>query len=148
MRQIDISIDTFAAIWALRRNGENSENDILMRILKDINLYNTPKNSNTLLEQDKTTPEPRPNNFLRANPSWWEVIKIALENLDGQAHLSDLYRETRNVCEQISKPIPRNLPATVRGTLEDNCSESDRYKRVRDVFTMPNGKHRGFWGVR
>ena len=33
MRQIEVSVDVFAAIWATRKDGENSENDVLRRIL-------------------------------------------------------------------------------------------------------------------
>ena len=33
MRTIDISTDVFAAIWALRQNGEESEDAILKRVL-------------------------------------------------------------------------------------------------------------------
>lgn len=35
-RQIEISTDVFASIWANRQEGEESENDILHRILNDI----------------------------------------------------------------------------------------------------------------
>jgi hypothetical protein len=34
MRQIDVSISTYAAIWAARKSGENSEDAILQRLLK------------------------------------------------------------------------------------------------------------------
>lgn len=33
MKQITVSVDVFARIWALHQNGEASENDILMRLL-------------------------------------------------------------------------------------------------------------------
>lgn len=33
MRQIEVSVEVFAAIWAARNDGENSENDVLRRIL-------------------------------------------------------------------------------------------------------------------
>ncbi|HCL67429.1 MAG TPA: hypothetical protein DIC56_21850 [Rhizobium sp.] len=33
MRQIEVSTDVFAAIWAARKDGENSEDDVLRRIL-------------------------------------------------------------------------------------------------------------------
>ena len=33
MRTIEVSVEVFARIWALREDGENSENEILRRIL-------------------------------------------------------------------------------------------------------------------
>ncbi|QEE46078.1 hypothetical protein FVA81_16315 [Rhizobium sp. WL3] len=33
MRQIEVSVDVFAAIWAARNDGENSEDEVLRRLL-------------------------------------------------------------------------------------------------------------------
>lgn len=49
-RTIEISTDVFAAIWAARREGEESENDILQRILQ-----NSSSNLSQVVRVAKTT---------------------------------------------------------------------------------------------
>jgi hypothetical protein len=39
------------------------------------------------------------------------------------------------------------MEATVRRTLEDNCSDSDNFRGV-DIFCMPEGKGAGIWALR
>jgi hypothetical protein len=53
-----------------------------------------------------------------------------------------------SICRLVDRHMPHEIEATVRGTLEDNSSDSDRYKGVRDIFCMPNGKHTGIWALR
>jgi hypothetical protein len=52
------------------------------------------------------------------------------------------------VCRDLDRRMPQELEATVRGTLEDNSSDSERFKGVRDIFCMPQGKHAGVWSLR
>ena len=42
---------------------------------------------------------------------------------------------------------PLRMEATVRRTLEDNCSDSDNFRGV-DIFCMPEGKGAGIWALR
>jgi hypothetical protein len=79
---------------------------------------------------------------------WWQVVEFVLDKLGRPSSLSEIYRAVTAVCKDLDRRIPRELEATVRGTLEDNSSDSDRFKGVRDIFYMPDGKHSGVWALR
>lgn len=80
--------------------------------------------------------------------AWFEVVERALINLRGKAHLLKIEAEVTNICKQMRKKIPKELGATIRGTLEDNSSDSERYKGVRDIFYSVEGRGSGIWGLR
>jgi hypothetical protein len=85
---------------------------------------------------------------LSSHSSWWEVVYTAIENLGGEDQLDYIYKEVERICRNLNKRMPKELEATVRGTLEDNCAESHRYKNVRDVFAMTKGRGQGTWGIK
>jgi hypothetical protein len=140
MRQIIVSTEVFSLLWAARQPGEESENDILLRVLSKV-----PS------PVDESVGEPKKMNQLAQSLShayWWQVIEYALENIGRPATLAEIYRAVAAVCRDSNRRMPQELEATVRGTLEDNSSDSDRFKRVRDIFCMPEGKHTGVWALR
>lgn len=144
MRQIPISTDVFSLIWSNRLPGEESENDILLRLLsKEI-----PKESEIIKKQplEELNMSSVPVNLRHGY--WWEVIEFVLEKIGRPASLTEIYRGVISVSKTLDKPMPREIEATVRGTLEDNSADSDRYKKVRDIFCMPEGKHSGVWALR
>jgi len=149
MRSIEITTEVFAMIRSQRRPGEEAESDILLRILRDIevpqehSLCSTPSPPESPLNLMRLSAD---NKLMHA--SWWEVVDQCLLNIGGEGNLSELYREFRSVCTQLGRPIPQEWEATIRGTLEDNSSDSHRWKKVRDVFCMPRGKHVGYWARR
>lgn len=155
MREIKVTTDVFALIWQLRQSGENTENDILNRILQ--RAANEPcgdKSPNGLsqpefeLRERHLEIEMEFASGLHTQSAWWQVVEAALRRLGGKAELHYIYREVKIVCVKTGKRVPRSLDATVRGTLEDNCYESHRYKGVRDVFAMAEGKGRGVWALK
>jgi hypothetical protein len=79
---------------------------------------------------------------------WWQVVEYVMQTIGRPATLAEIYRGVAEVCRDHQRRMPQELEATVRGTLEDNSSDSDRYKRVRDIFCMPDGKHSGVWALR
>ncbi len=140
MRQISVSTEVFSLIWAARKPGEESENDILLRILskKETEKPKEPKMNATGLSDLAAM----------RDAYWWQVVQCAMERLGRPSSLSEIYGAVKAVCETSGKRMPQELEATVRGTLEDNSSDSDRFKGVRDIFCMPDGKHTGVWALR
>ena len=70
---------------------------------------------------------------------WLDYIKIAMQNLGGEAYYSDLY-------EEIKKIRPLNFTpswqATVRRTVEDHCPQSANYKGVPVFQHVGRGHYR------
>ena len=142
MRQIPVSTKVFSLIWAARDPGEESENDILLRLLSG----QPPKPNRAPVESLKESNMSVPASLRHAY--WWEVVEFVLEKIGHPASLSEIYRAVTAVCRALDRRMPQEIEATVRGTLEDNSSDSDRYKNVRDIFCMPEGKHSGVWALR
>lgn len=80
--------------------------------------------------------------------SWHRMVEIALKNLGGKAHLSNIYEEVSRICIAHGKNIPKTLKQTVQGTLEVNSSDSESHKGVRDIFYMAERKGAGVWALR
>ena len=171
MRQISVSIEVFAQLWATRQAGEQDENAILERILGErqaqLIIREPMEISNHSVEEKEanmpvTMPESQvlanlarlvdsassSSGELSAHASWWEVVYAAIDRLGGEAQLHYIYKEVRQICRSLEKRMPKELDATVRGTLEDNCAESHRYKSVRDAFAMTKGRGQGTWGIK
>ncbi len=71
-------------------------------------------------------------------------IESALKNLGGIASLSDIYAEVKKVREG---PYPSSFTATIRGTIENNSSDSAKFKG-NDIFFSVKGLGSGIWGLR
>ncbi|MBZ9940342.1 hypothetical protein LB533_04410 [Mesorhizobium sp. BR1-1-13] len=143
MRTIDVSVDVFALIWSRRQDGEETEDQILRRILAGGMRENPPNREVGARHVITST-----NSGVTANSKWWEVIEYSLVRLGGESSLGEIYKTVEQISNEIGKRTPPSLEAAIRGTLEDNSSDSDRYKEVRDVFAMPRGKHAGYWSLR
>ncbi len=76
--------------------------------------------------------------------TWSEDIELALTNLGGIASLSDIYDEVKKVREG---PYPESFKATIRGTIENNSSDSAKFKG-NDLFFSVKGLGSGVWGLR
>lgn len=76
--------------------------------------------------------------------TWSEDIEVALTNLGGIATLSDIYDEVKKVREG---PYPESFTATIRGTIENNSSDSAKFKG-NDLFFSVKGLGSGIWGLR
>jgi hypothetical protein len=149
MRQIAVDTDTFSLIWAARRPGEESENAIISRVFKQESA------AKTRVDSDGGKPLPKPaSDASRKQVAnlrdgyWWQVVHYSLESLGKPSTLSDIYKVVISVCKECGRKMPTEIEATVRGTLEDNSSDSERFKQVRDVFCMPEGSGAGVWGLR
>ena len=155
MRQISISTDVFSLIWSNRLPKEESEDQILLRILSKVRSphisLKTPSAVPPLtigsIDLESRTIQKNEDLQKIKSGKWWQVIKLALEQLGGQATLSEIYKKVKILCEDAGRHIPKAFEETIRGTLEDNCGESGRYKRVRDEFCMPMGRGKGIWSL-
>ncbi len=149
MRQIAIDTETFSLIWAARRPGEESENEIISRVFKQKNASGTLVDSSGDKAMTKSATAVRHRHVANLRDAyWWQVVQHALEGLGKPSSLSDIYKAVIAISKDCDRKMPTEIEATVRGTLEDNSSDSERYKQVRDVFSMPEGTGAGVWGLR
>jgi hypothetical protein len=139
MRQIEVSTEVFGLIWAARQPGEETESDILLRILSK---------KSTVIEPVRESKKMSQHSMSLGHAYWWQVVEHIMQGIGRPASLAEIYRAVAEVCKENNRRMPQELEATVRGTLEDNSSDSDRYKKVRDIFCMPEGKHTGIWALR
>ena len=77
--------------------------------------------------------------------TWKEEITNALENLGGEAHLSEIYDYIQS---QTKKVLPTNWKATIRGTLEKFSSDSKIFNGEEDLYYSAFGLGSGVWGLR
>ena len=74
-----------------------------------------------------------------------ETIVLALKNLGGKGHYSDIYTE----CEVISKSkLTPGQKAGIRKSIEDHSSDSKNFKGKDDIFYSVHGIGDGCWGLR
>lgn len=76
---------------------------------------------------------------------WREDIEKALNNLGGQAHLSDIYCEIEKIREG---KLSQKWHSVVRGEIERFSSDSKVYNGKLDFFYSVEGKGNGIWGLR
>ena len=154
MRQISVSTRVFAAIWGARVEGEESENEILERLLLGGGevMPAQPEfcsdESGDLLDDsvDTQTREVKPMELHMNADGWLEVVVAAFQKLGRGPHSLDrIYKSVERVVRESGKPMVESLDETVRGTIYDNCAESKRWKRKRDVFRRAS---RGHWELK
>lgn len=74
-----------------------------------------------------------------------ETIMKAIGILGGHAYLSDIYTTFLNIYEG---DLPKSWKANIRAIIEDNSSDSIRYKGSEDLFYSVDGVGKGHWGLR
>ena len=154
MRNIGVSTDVFAKIWAARLPSEDSENEIISRVFD-----NYQSNTRKLLEIEGNKMQPDSSeaftskftpNKGRLNTSnlgkirWVDDVVLALQRLGGSATLSQIYQSVEAERRAELRSTPASLEATVRRTIEDHSSDSDNF-RGPDLFIKIG---RGEWGLR
>ena len=85
-------------------------------------------------------PQPRP---------WLDEIIDALEELEGQGSLADIYATIANR-KIMDFETNLNWNAAVRRTIEQHSSDSDAFtgNLEDDLFYAPKGKGAGYWAIR
>lgn len=138
MRTIEISTDVFSLIWAARQPGEESEDQILLRIL----LNKQPR-------EPKAATRPAPSTKPKGEKVLWrDDIVDALRRLGGEADLHEIYRVVTDIRDEAGRSLPPSVDAVIRRELENNSSDSESFTGHRNLFRSVNGIGGGRWALR
>lgn len=146
MRQISVSTDVFSRIWALRATGEESEDAILLRVLRSppSKALHTERtlglNMMAQIEKSSVGSAPR-------KVRWIDDVEKALHELDREASLSEIYKLVMGIRKASGRSLPASSEAIIRRTLEENSADSDSFKGI-NLFRMTRGKWAGYWALR
>jgi hypothetical protein len=145
-RQIEVSVDVFAGIWAARLPHQRDEDAVLFRLLKlKRRLSETPSAATV---EDMGDPElPLPDGSRPRSVRWTDVLTWTLEQLGGKAALADIYRVSRQGRLALGYAVTAKHDASARECLESHCSQSLKYREKADLFCMPQGKGAGIWAL-
>ena len=77
--------------------------------------------------------------------TWKKDIILALKKLNGCGHLSEIYKEIKNIRKNNLNPT---FDKTIQRELEINSSDSESFNKKEDIFYMVEGKGKGVWGLR
>jgi len=150
MRTIEIDTDVFALIWAERKPLEETENEILKRVLEEKRVAGdvTTLSSQPILE-GKTSNSHLNSKHERKEISmgkirWVDDVRFALQSLGGQGTLHNIYKRVEKRRQEGGRSTPKTLEAIIRRTLEDHSSDSANFRGV-DLFQLLG---RGEWGIR
>jgi len=77
--------------------------------------------------------------------TWKNDIITTLKNLNGCAHLSEIYLEIKRIRKD---NINQTFDRTVQRELETNSSDSEAFNGKNDIFFMVKEKRKGVWGLR
>ncbi|MCB5423903.1 hypothetical protein H0274_01420 [Altererythrobacter sp. CC-YST694] len=136
MRKIDVSTEVFAKIWAQRIAGEESEDEILKRLLG----VKAPDNSQAAKASKGGS--------IIHSALWRQDVRQGLQNLGGSGHLKDIYQAVRDIRRKHGRSIPPNFEAIVRRELEQNSADAGAYLGKRNWFRSVDGIGSGIWAVR
>jgi hypothetical protein len=147
-RQIEVSTDTFAALWSDRRSDEFTEEDVIKRLL-------STKSRATKIEETGGTVSTEVQlgqgvSKMDRPPSikWTELLVWSLKRLGGQGTLSEIYRVSREGRRSLGHATTLHHDDSARECLESHCSDSKKYRWKADLFWMPMGKGAGVWALR
>ncbi|MBO6673861.1 MAG: hypothetical protein JJ908_07150 [Rhizobiales bacterium] len=130
MKTISVSADVYAAIWRNHRQGEETEDEILKRLL----LANRNLEARPAARRRKT--------------KWIEDVVTGLGRIDGAGHLAAIYDAVLAVRKENGHRIPVSAEAIIRRILEENSSQTESFKGKQDLFVAPNGVGAGYWALR
>lgn len=139
MRQIDVEIDVFSMIWTERLPGENSENEVLRRILLErkspqLDTKMEPEGPEVIQTATREVGKVR----------WIDDVVSAFEALGGEASLEQIYKQVRSQRIKGNRSRPKSLDAIVRRSIEEQSSDSESHKGP-DLFVHVD---RGVWKLR
>jgi hypothetical protein len=133
MREIAVSTAAYAAIWAARKDGEESESQILDRLL-GVDRLKSQKSALGHADMGKVR--------------WVDDVVTALKGLRGGAHYAEIYRKVREVRTSAGRSVPRSFEEVVRKEIETHSSDSSAYQGREDYFRAPRGLGEGYWELR
>lgn len=133
-KSVEVSTDVYAAIWARRTAGEETEDQILARIFA---VDRSPGRRSADTEEGPT-----------AKVRWRDDVKESLSSLGGSATLSEIYKEVRLRRTAAGRSLPTSLDAIIRRELENNSSDSESFTGKYDIFSSVDGIGAGVWSLR
>ena len=139
MRNIRVSTDVFAEIWSQRREGENSEDAVLRRVLGISSGGSRPETS---------VFNPAVRGVSTSSIRWVDDVVQALSDLGGRASLPQIYKKVKEIRQSNSRSTPPSLEEVVRKEIETHSSDSDVFQGREDYFWAPEGKGAGIWALR
>lgn len=138
MRTIEISTDVFSLIWAARQPDEETEDQILLRVLSN----GWPMHP---VKKPKATVTPRKSG---AKVLWRDDVVDALTRLGGEADLHEIYGAVTEIRQDAGRSLPLSAEAVIRRELENNSSDSEAFTGHRNLFRSVNGIGGGRWALR
>jgi len=159
MRTISVTTEVFALIWAARRPPEETESEILTRILNgstvtqvgqdypngvigNVSAEVKTSDAERLIGVDSTKGD-----AMFGKVRWVDDVRSALVTLGGKASLHSIYKEVERIRKGAGRSIPKTLDAVIRRTLEDHSSDSANF-RGADLFALSEGHGKGIWQIR
>ena len=137
MRTIEISTDVFSLIWAARQPGEETEDDILKRVLA----CGPTKSVASKFSKSEVTTKGK-------KVLWRDDIVDALDRLGGEADLHEIYKKVTDIRQKEGRSLPPSVDAVIRRELENNSSDSESFTGHRNLFRSVNGIGGGRWALR
>ncbi|MBO9670663.1 MAG: hypothetical protein J7485_09120 [Sphingobium sp.] len=134
VRTIEVTTDVFAAIWSRRAADEQTESEILARLLG--------------LVQIQVAASRKEGEKLSNKTLWRDDVRRALEVLGGHGHLSEIYRKVREIRLISGRSLPPSTDAIIRRELEYNSSDSESFTGHHDWFRSSRGIGEGDWSLR
>lgn len=141
MRQIEVSVDTFAQIWAARVPGELNEDQILSRILST-----GPAAAKAVVPEAVQGAARRGLDDLPPSVRWTDLLIWTLRRHGGRAPLSEIYRTSRQGRLALGYKTTEHHDAAARERLEAHCRACNGFKG-KELFYMPEGKGAGVWAL-
>ena len=143
MRNIEITTEVFSKIWSLRQEGEETENEILLRVLAQRDRVRESRSVLTKGEKEEAMQE-----FSSGKVLWRDDIVDALRRLGGEADLAEIYQMVVNIRRGAGRSLPVSTDAVIRREVENNSSDSESFTAQRDLFRSVNGIGGGRWALR
>lgn len=141
VRQIEVSVDTFAQIWAARLPGENSEDRILSRVLNDEHSVQKSAVPEAIAEAAQHGLDDLP-----PTKKWTELLIWTLKRHGGRATLGEIYKTSRRGRLALGFRVTLRHDDSARECLESHCRASNKFKG-KELFCMPEGKGAGVWAL-
>jgi hypothetical protein len=140
-RQVTVTVDTFAQIWAARLPGENNEDQILSRVLQQDHSIQKSAAPEAVSDAAQQGLEELP-----PNKKWADLLVWTLQRHGGRATLAEIYKTSRRGRLALGFRVTLHHDDSARECLESHCRASKKFKGT-ELFWMPYGKGAGVWAL-
>jgi hypothetical protein len=141
IRQISVSVDTFAQIWAARLPGESNEDQILSRVLSHEHTVQRSSVPEAVADAAQHGLKDLP-----PSKKWTDLLVWTLRRHGGRATLAEIYKTSRKGRLALGFRVTLHHDDSARECLESHCRASRKFKGT-ELFCMPEGKGAGVWAL-